>query len=390
MESRVYRMAQEIQDWVITNRRDIHMHPELSNKEFRTTKFIKNELEKMGIKTIDIGETGVVGIINGKKNGIAIGLRADIDALPVVENSGVPFSSINKGIMHACGHDTHAAMLLGAAKVLSELKDEFNGTIKLIFQPAEETASGANKVINAGILNNPEVEAIVGIHIFTDYPCGKAVIQAGPIMASADLFNIEILGKQCHGSAPWQGVDANMCAVAVTQALQTIVSRNNDARIPLVLNIGKILGGERFNITAGKAMLEGSTRTFDEDTRKKIPVWIERILSGVCSAYDCDYKFSYDFLIPSTINDESLTKQIKKSAAIVIGEDNILEVDRVMGSEDFSQYQLFKKGTIILLGGGNEMEGCTYPIHSDHFKIDENALPIGVALYVQSALDLLK
>ncbi|MHC1731926.1 MAG: M20 family metallopeptidase [Bacteroidales bacterium] len=390
MESTILNKAKDIQEWVIAQRRDFHMNPELSHKEFRTTKRIKEELEKMGIETLDIGETGAVGIIHGKEEGKVVGLRADIDALPVLEDSGVEYSSLNEGAMHACGHDTHASMLLGAAKVLSEMRNEFKGTIKLIFQPAEETALGAKQVIDAGIMENPDIDAIVGMHIFTDFPIGTAVIQEGSLMASADLFSIEIYGTQCHGSAPWQGVDANMCAVAITQALQTIVSRNNDARIPLVLNVGTIQAGERFNITSGKAVLGGSTRTFDEETRKKLPIWMEKIISGICIAYGCEYKFEYDFLISATINDVKTTKQVRMSASSIIGEKNVLQTGKIMGSEDFSEYQKLVPGTMILLGANNQNKGCIHPIHSNHFKIDEDALIIGVALYAQSAIDLLK
>ncbi len=390
MENEILEKAKAIQEWVISQRRDFHMNPELSHMEFRTTKRIKEELENLGIETINIGETGAVGIIYGKEKGKVVGLRADIDALPVLEDSGVEYSSLNEGTMHACGHDTHASMLLGAAKILSEMKDEFDGTVKLIFQPAEETALGAKQVIDAGIMKGPDIDAIVGMHIFTDFPVGTAVIQEGPLMASADLFSIEIFGTQCHGSAPWQGVDANMCAVAITQALQTIVSRNNDARIPLVLNVGTIQAGERFNITSGKAVLGGSTRTFDEETRKKLPIWMERIISGICDAYSCEYKFNYDFLISATVNDVETTKTVKISAASVIGEKNVINTDKIMGSEDFSEYQILVPGTMILLGANNEDKGCVHPIHSNHFKIDEDALLAGVAIYAQSALDLLK
>lgn len=390
MENLILNKAKGIQDWVIEHRRDFHKHPELSYKEFRTTKVIKEELEKMGIETKSIGETGIVGIIKGKEEGKVLGLRADIDALPVKEDTGLPFTSENEGVMHACGHDTHAAMLLGAAKLLSGMKNEFKGTVKLIFQPAEEAGSGAKTIIKEGVLKEPEVDAIIGMHIFSDFPCGKVVIQEGPFMASGDTWKLEVIGKQCHGSAPWQGVDANVCAAAILQALQTIVSRVNDARSPIVLNVGTIQGGERFNITSGKVTLEGMNRTFNEETRKLLPEWMERVIKGICSAYGCEYKFKYDYLCAAVINDSEITKQLKKSVSNIIGEGNIFEVEKIMGSEDFSEYMLYVPGTIMLLGGGNPEKDCVYPQHSNHFKIDENALPIGVASYVQASLDFLK
>ena len=344
----------------------------------------------MGIETRSIGDTGIVGIIKGKEGGKVLGLRADIDALPVTEDTGLDFTSENEGVMHACGHDTHAAMLLGAAKLLSRMKSEFKGTVKLIFQPAEEAGSGAKTIIEKGALKDPDVDTIIGMHIFSDLPCGKMVIQEGPFMASGDTWQLEIQGTQCHGSAPWQGVDANVCTAAIVQALQTIVSRVNDARSPIVINVGTIHGGERFNITSGKVTLDGMNRTFNEETRKLLPQWMERVIKGICSAYGCEYKFNYDFLVAAVINEPKTTRQLKKSVSSIIGEENIIEVEKVMGSEDFSEYMLCVPGTVMILGGGNPEKDCIYPQHSNHFKIDENALPIGVASYVQAALDFLK
>jgi len=382
--------AENIQEWMLELRRDLHKHPELSYKEYRTSKIINEELQKLGVEVRSIGETGVVGIINGKENGPVIGLRADMDALPVTEDTGLPYASENEGIMHACGHDAHTAMLLGSAKILSEMKDEFKGTVKLIFQPAEEAGTGAQTMIDGGTLKNPEVDVIVGMHIFTDFPCGKVVVQEGPLMASGDQFRLEIYGEQCHGSAPWQGVDANICAAAIMQALQTIVSRVNDARSPIVINVGTVYGGQRFNITSGKVVLEGTNRTFNEEVRKKLPIWIENMVKGICSAYGCDYKFDYMYKCAVVNNDVSLTRKIKESIKAALGEENILTTERIMGSEDFSMYQLKTKGTFMLLGAGNKEKGCVYPLHSEHFKFDEDALSIGATSYVEAALAYLR
>ena len=390
MENTILNKAKEIQDWVVEHRRDFHRHPELSYKEFRTTKIIKEELEKMGIETKSVGETGIIGIIKGIEDGKVLGLRADIDALPVTEDTGLPFTSENEGIMHACGHDTHAAMLLGAAKLLSEMKNNLKGTVKLIFQPAEEAGSGARTIVEAGALKDPNIDTIIGMHIFSDFPCGKMVVQEGPFMASGDIWKLEVIGKQCHGSAPWQGVDANICATAIIQALQTIVSRVNDVRSPIVLNVGTIHGGERYNITSGKVTIEGMNRTFNEEIRKLLPGWMEKVIKGICSAYGCEYTFKYDYMVGSVTNDVEITRQLRKSIDAVIGKENILQVEKIMGSEDFSEYLLYVKGSFMLLGGGNSEKDCIYPQHSNHFKIDENAFPIGVASYVQAALDFLK
>lgn len=382
--------AIKIQDWIRDLQMDFHRHPELSYDEYRTSGIVRSELEKLGIKTTALGKTGVSGMIHEKSEGRVVALRADMDALPITEATGLPFSSENAGIMHACGHDTHTAMLLGAARLLTEIKEEFKGTVKLVFQPAEEDGTGAKSMIDNGILANPTVDAIVGMHIFTDYPCGKIVVQKGPLMASGDQFRIEIYGKQCHGSAPWQGVDANVCAAAIIQGVQTIVSRKNDARSPIVVNIGKIEGGDRFNVTSGKVVIEGSNRTFNEETRNLLPSWIENMVKGTCIAYGCEYKFEYMPRCAVVINDAETTDKIKNAMVKMLGRENVLPTEMIMGSEDFSIYQHHVKGTFILLGAGNSEKDCVYSLHSDHFRFDENALPIGAAGYAEAALACLK
>ena len=288
-------MAQEINDWSVEQRRYFHSHPELSYKEYNTTEKIKAELESMGIRTKSITETGIVGILEGSQKGKVLGMRADIDALPVKEATGLPFASENEGIMHACGHDFHITSLLGAAKILSGFKDQLKGTVKFIFQPAEELTTGAKAMIDAGVLKDPDIDDIVGLHIFADYPCGQVVVQEGPLFAAGDRWTLEIIGRQSHGAMPWQGVDANVCAMEIFQSLQTIVSRINDPRSPIVINVGLIKGGERFNITSGKASMEGMNRSFSEKIRRQIPVWMEQKIKGICDACGCEYKFNYMF-----------------------------------------------------------------------------------------------
>lgn len=385
----VMKKSQEIMEYIVRLRRDFHQHPEESFKEFRTTDIIVEELKKMGIEVNRISETGAIGILKGALPGKTVALRADIDALSVMEDTGLPYSSENKGVMHACGHDAHAAMLLGAAKILSEMRDGIKGTIKFIFQPAEETATGAKKMIECGALKNPDVDFIFGIHIWSDTPMGKVMVQEGPLMASGDMWNLDIKGKSSHGSAPWQGVDAIVCAAAVINGMQTIVSRKNDVRSPIVVNIGTIHGGERYNVTPGTVKIEGMNRAFSSEVRKQLPIWIENITKNICAAYECDYNFNYDFVCAVTKNDEEATKLVKKSMAKLIGMENVLPSEKIMGSEDFSEYLEHVPGTIMFLGTRNESKDCCYSHHSNHFKIDEDALPIGAASYVQVALDYL-
>lgn len=389
MSVNILEKAKELQDYVVELRRDFHRHPEPSFKEYRTSQRVKEELSKMGIKVESLGETGVVGILEGNTKGKVIALRADMDALSITEETGLPFSSENPGFMHACGHDCHTAMLLGAAKILSGMKDSLKGAVKFIFQPAEEVASGAKKIIEEGALKNPDVDFIFGMHIWADTPSGKVILQEGPLMASGDIWNLEIKGKSSHGSAPWQGVDSIVCAASVINGIQTVVSRVNDVRSPIVINIGTIKGGERFNVTPGSTKIEGMNRAFSSYCRKNMPVWIEKVVKNICTAYGCDYEFNYDFICGVTINDDDATKFTKKSIAKIVGEDGFIATEKIMGSEDFSEYLESVPGALMLLGGKNDEKGCCYSHHSNYFNVDEDALPIGVAAYVQVSIDYL-
>ncbi|MEY8763754.1 MULTISPECIES: M20 metallopeptidase family protein [Clostridium] len=389
MESDILGKATDIKDWLVNLRRDFHRHPEQSFKEYRTSKIIAQNLINMGIKVDHIGETGIVGILEGNSKGNVIALRADIDALSVTEKTGLPFSSENIGYMHACGHDFHTSMLLGAAKLLSERKNELKGTVKFLFQPAEELAEGAKQMVQGGALENPDVDYIFGMHVWSDIPVNKVSLQEGPIMASADTWKLKVLGKSCHGSSSWEGVDSLVCSSAIVQGIQTIISRINDVRSPVVINIGTIRGGERFNITPGTTEMEGMNRTFNVNIRNKIPKWMERIIKNTCSAYGCDYKFDYNFKCSVTDNEPKYTRSAIESIKKFMGEDGIINIDRIMGSEDFSEYLGKIPGSLMLLGGRNEEKGCNHSHHSNYFNVDEDALPIGTAAYTQVAIDFL-
>lgn len=386
----ILKKAADINNWVIDLRRDIHRHPEPSFEEVRTSGIVAEELIKMGISVTRIGKTGIFGILEGETPGKVIALRADMDALSVTEETGLPYSSEVNGFMHACGHDAHTAMLLGAAKILSENRNELKGTVKFIFQPAEEAARGAKAMIEGGILKDPDVDMIFGLHLQTDILIGMAVLQEGPIMASGDLWELTIKGKSCHGSSPWQGVDAITCSAAIIQSLQTIVSRVNDATSPIVINIGTINGGERFNIVAGRVKMTGMNRSFGEFQRKSMPEWMENIIKNTCAAYGCEYEFNYDFICAPTINDPEATMFARESVSKIIPEKNFLIVDKYMGSEDFSEYMAFAKGTFMFLGARNEEKDCCYSHHSNKFNVDEDAFLLGIASYVQVAADYLK
>jgi len=381
--------ARKVNDWVFAIRREFHADPEKSMEEVRTSARVAEELEKMGIPVRRIGKTGVLGTLEGSLPGKVIALRADMDALSIQEDTGFDYSSRNAGYMHACGHDFHTAMLLGAAKVLSGMKDQLKGTVKFIFQPGEEVALGAKSMVEGGSLENPKVDLAFGMHVIADLPIGKVVLQDGGFMASGDTWELSIKGVTAHGSSPWQGVDALVCSAAIIQSLQTLVSRVNDARDPIVVNVGTIHGGDRFNIIPGKVEMTGMNRSFTVGSREGMPTWMEEVIKGTCAAYRCQYEFNYHFLCAPLINDPWATSVVKGSLAKVVGADNILQIPRIMGSEDFSEYAMKVPSTFMVLGVRNPAKDCVYSQHSEHYKADEDCLPAGVASFVQVAVDFL-
>jgi len=381
--------AGKVKDWVFAIRREFHADPEKSMEEVRTSARVAEELGKMGIPVKRVGKTGVLGTLEGASPGKVIALRADMDALSIQEQTGFDYSSKNPGFMHACGHDFHTAMLLGAAKVLSGMRDQLKGTVKFLFQPGEEVALGAKSMVEGGVLENPKVDLAFGMHVISDLPIGKVVLQDGGFMASGDNWELTIKGVSAHGSSPWQGVDAIVCAAAIVQGLQTLVSRENDARDPIVVNIGTIHGGDRFNIIPGKVEMTGMNRAFTVGSREGMPKWMEEVIKGTCTAYRCQYEFNYQFSCAPLINDPWATSVVKTSVAKVIGAENILQIPRIMGSEDFSEYAMKVPSTFMILGVRNPAKDCVYSQHSEHYKADEDCIPSGVASFVQVALDFL-
>ena len=385
----ILKQAQAVNDWVVALRRDFHMHPEPSGEEVRTAEIVERELKNLGISVKRIGKTGVLGELVGGLPGKVVALRADMDALSVTEETGLEFASRTPGMMHACGHDMHTSMLLGAAKVLAGMKAEIPGTVKFIFQPAEEIAQGAKMMIAGGVMDNPKVDMAYSMHIMSDIPAGKAAVQGGLFMASGDIWNLTIKGVSAHGSSPWLGVDAITCTAAIIQSLQTIVSRINDARNPIVVNIGTIQGGERFNVIPGKVELTGMNRAFTHESRNSMPNWMEDIIKHTCAAYRCEYDFEYNFICSPTLNDPQVATLTKKAVAPIFGEENIITVEKMMGSEDFSEYITDTPGMMMFLGAGLT-DGVNHSLHSNHLILNEDALPLGVASYVEVAMNYLR
>ena len=369
--------AQKYSDYVVDIRRKIHSNPELSTQEFETSKLVQEELDKIGVPYEICGElgTGVLATVKGALPGKTILIRGDMDALPVVEEADVPFKSKNEGKMHACGHDCHTSSLLTAAHILNDIKDELHGTVKLAFQPAEETAQGAKDMIAGGAMEG--VDGVYGMHVWSGVPVGTACAAAGGRMASAGQFEIWVQGKGGHGAEPANCIDAITCTTAIVNSLQTIVSREFRPMDAAVLTVGRIDAGFRWNVIADKAYIAGTTRCFDNDIAKEFPEKIERIAKGVAAAYRCTVEFKYTDLVPPTVNHPEMSAIVEQSIRTIMGEDANFDFGPTTGGEDFAFFinaapnQL---GAICLMGGRNEAEGCCYEHHSPKFKVDEAAL----------------
>ncbi len=377
-------LSRQVADEVIALRHDFHMHPEASMCEFRTTDRICEELDKLSIPYRRLEPAGVIGTIEGGAPGKTVALRADIDALSLTETADVPFKSQNEGFMHACGHDTHAAMLLGAAKILSEHRSELKGTVRLIFQPGEEVAAGAKAVIAQGGLEG--VDMIFGIHIAGGgVPTGIIATCPGSSAASADMFKITVTGKTGHGAMPEACVDATVAASAIVMNLQTMVSREFPATQPLVVTVGKLQSGSRFNIISGHAEMEGTCRCYDVKLHHALPAVMERIAKETAAAFRCEATVEYNMMTEPLVNDPDALAILRGAAAKVVDAPAMMvESTPQMGAEDFAEYTVLTKGAFAMLGGGTE-----YPNHSDKIVFDEDCFRTGVALHCQAAWDFL-
>ena len=382
--------AQKYSDYVVEMRRKIHSNPELSTQEFETCKLVCEELDKIGVPYEKIGALGtaVLATVKGALPGRTILIRGDMDALPVTEENDLPFKSKSEGKMHACGHDCHTASLLTAAHILNDVKDELHGTVKLAFQPAEETAQGAKDMIAAGAMEG--VDGAYGMHVWSGVPVGKACAAAGGRMASAGMFEIFVQGKGGHGAEPASCIDAITCTTAIVNSLQTIVSREFRPVDAAVLTVGRIDAGFRWNVIADKAYIAGTTRCFDNDIAKAFPEKIERIAKGVAEAYRCTVEVKYTDLVPPTVNHPDMAAVVEGSIRTILGEDANFDFGPTTGGEDFAYFinaapdQL---GAICLLGVRNEALDCCHEHHSPKFKVDESALLNAAALYCQVADD---
>ena len=383
IRSEIKDIEKNIIDW----RRDFHRYPELGFDEHRTSKIIGEALKEMGLAPqMNVGKTGVTADLTFG-DGPTIALRADMDALPMQETSGLDFSSKHDGVMHACGHDGHMAMLLGAAKVLTQNGDSFNGTVRFIFQPAEEGAGGARYMIEDGCLDG--VDEIYGIHVWNYQPVGEVGITDGPVLAAADMFEINIKGIGGHGAAPQGTIDAVVVASHLVQALQTIVSRNTNPLESTVVTIGTINGGHNFNIIADEVTLSGTARAYTEENRNLIKTRMAEIIDGIAKTFGAEISFDYEDGYPPTINHTDPVNKVLKAAERVVGEKAGLPY-LSMGGEDFSYYLQKIPGCFFFVGSApNDQKLFETPHHCSHFTMDERALLVGPSIYLNLVDDLL-
>ena len=386
----ILKKGQELRQKIVDFRRDFHRHPELGLQEFNTAKKVEKVLKELGIETKVLANgTGVRGYLKGSRPGRTIALRADMDALPVQEETDFPYKSQNKGVMHACGHDAHTAMLLGAAMVLSELKKELNGNVVMLFQPAEETGEGAQKMVEEGVLEG--IDSIFALHVDSSISMGTLGYKSGQLHAAGDFFEVRIKGKGGHGGNPHLTVDPIAITAHVITALQTIVSREVNPLESAVVSICKVeAGGGAFNVIPESTIFGGTIRSHSPELREYISKRMREILDGVTSAMRASYDFNLMSKFPATINDDKMTVFVAKVARDLLGQDKVIQMKRRMGSEDFSYYLQKIPGTFVFLGVGNKEKGIIYPQHHPKYDIDEDILPIGTAINVAVALEYLK
>jgi amidohydrolase len=375
---------------MIRLRRQLHQFPEIALEERQTQKIISTKLREIGLRVdAKIWKTAVVALLNGK--GKTVGIRSDMDALPVTEQTGYSFASRNPGRMHACGHDVHMATVWGAARILSALKKDLNGSVKFIYQPSEEIhPGGARPLIDAGVLKKPDVSQMFGLHVDSTIPAGTIGIKDGPMMAQADDFSLEIIGRSGHGARPHETIDAVVVASNVVMALQNIASRQVNPLLPVVVSIGAIHGGTATNVIADKVVLKGTARSLNPELTAVLPKMIEKVITGVCVSFGAKYVLQYNRGYPVLFNDKKVNEIYRRSARDLFGKKSVVEIERPsMGGEDFSYFAKAVPGAMIRLGVGNKKIGADKPWHHPAFKVDEAAIPFGAAVLAGAVIQTL-
>ena len=383
--SRIRSEIKTLQPQVVEWRRRFHQRPELGFREQLTAEFIAHSLQEWGIEhQTGVAKTGIVATIPGSRPGPVLAIRADMDALPIQEENEVPYRSQHDGVMHACGHDGHTAIALGTAYYLSQHRDDFAGTVKIIFQPAEEGPGGAKPMIEAGVLKNPDVDAIIGLHLWNNLPLGTVGVRSGALMAAVESFRCTILGKGGHGAMPHQTVDSIVVAAQIVTALQTIVARNVNPIDSAVVTVGELHAGTALNIIADTARMSGTVRYFNPALSELIPQRFEQIIAGICQSQGASYELDYSQLYPPVINDAGIAELVRSVAEGVIETPvGIVPECQTMGGEDMSFFLQEVPGCYFFLGSANPAKNLAYPHHHPRFNFDETALGMGVEIFVR-------
>jgi amidohydrolase len=396
-EQRVAQAAEGLRPRLVEQRRDFHMHPELSNREERTARVVAERLRALGLDEVKTGVArhGVVAVLKGARPGPVVAVRADMDALPINETIDVPYKSKTPGVKHACGHDVHTTVALGVAEVLSRMRGDIAGTVKFIFQPAEEGApageeGGAGLMIKEGVLENPRPAVIFGLHTEPNLQAGQIGYHSGPAMASSDTFQITVRGRGAHGAQPHNGIDAVVVAAECVLALQNIRSRRIDPLEPLVITVGTIQGGQRFNVIAGEVRMTGTLRTHNDGVRERVVAMMRETLQNVTAAYGATYELNFEGSNPVTYNEPSLVEETLPVMRRAAGPANVVPLRPFMPAEDFSLYQKIVPGFYYFLGVGNRARGITAGWHTPEFDVDEESLVVGVRVMSSVVLDHLE
>ena len=383
--SRVRSEIQALQPQLVEWRRRLHQRPELGFREQLTAEFITQKLQSWGIEhQTGVAKTGIVATISSTRPGPVLAIRADMDALPIQEENDVPYRSQHDGVMHACGHDGHTAIALGTAFYLAQHRDDFIGTVKIIFQPAEEGPGGAKPMIEAGVLKNPDVDAIIGLHLWNNLPLGTVGVRSGALMAAVECFRARILGKGGHGAMPHQTVDSVVVAAQIVNALQTIVARHVDPIESAVVTVGELHAGTALNVIADTARMSGTVRYFNPALAELIPQRVEQIIAGICQSQGAKYDLDYWQLYPPVINDAEIAELVRSVASGVVETPvGIVPECQTMGGEDMSFFLQAVPGCYFFLGSANPAKNLAYPHHHPHFDFDETALEMGVEIFVR-------
>lgn len=391
MKNELMRRAQALAVHMRENFYALHRHPELGKQEHFTAGLVTRELQRLGIEVLPMADTGVMGVLRGGRPGRTVGFRADMDALPIDEETELDYASRVPGVMHACGHDFHTAALLGAAELLSQQREELAGTVKFFFQPDEEGDGGARRMIAAGAMEEPAVDAVFCCHVESGIPTGTVSVRSGPICAASNPFAVTLRGRGSHGAKPHLGTDVILAGGQIISALQSISSRRTSPTEPVVVTVGSFHAGKAGNVLPEEATFTGILRTMGGQARERVKEDFRSIVSGVAAGMGVEAEIDIFESYPSCVNDAGMTALLRRAAAKVVGESNVLELpEPSLGADDFGYFSEKAPGCYYYVGVGNTAKGFTYPNHNPHFGADPDALPIAAALHVQTVLDFLE